>query len=175
MRRLWPVSWTATRTRSIRWSGGTRGFRYARSLGMDAGTAADMVQDALVKAYVGLEGCRNPDCFGAWAGRILRNGCLDYLKSAARRSVPLPPSLPSHRGNPDLEEERSRLRRRLKEALAALPDEQREAFLMKHGEGLSYEEIAKLTGGSVSALKMRVHRAREALRDQLHISLSDRM
>ena len=50
---------------------------------------------------------------------------------------------------------------------AMLPEEQREAFLMKHGEGLSYDEMADLACASVSAMKMRVHRATEALRDHL--------
>ena len=52
-------------------------------------------------------------------------------------------------------------------ALTLLPQEQREAFLMKHAEGLSYDEMAELTNASVSAMKMRVHRATELLREQL--------
>jgi RNA polymerase sigma-70 factor (ECF subfamily) len=48
-------------------------------------------------------------------------------------------------------------------ALAALPVEKREAFVLKHVEGMSYEEMAKVTGARIPTLKMRVHRAREAL------------
>jgi RNA polymerase sigma-70 factor (ECF subfamily) len=48
-----------------------------------------------------------------------------------------------------------------------LPSEQREAFLLKHVEELTYEEIAKMTGVSVPALKMRVKRACDSLRDLL--------
>jgi RNA polymerase sigma-70 factor (ECF subfamily) len=143
-------------------------FRRARWMGLDADTAADMVQDALVKAYQSLSTCREPDRFGFWVGKILRNQCLDFLKSAARRSVPLSPFLAANHGNPELEEQRSTLRNRLMAALALLPQEQREAFLMKHGEGLSYDEMAELTHVSVSAMKMRVHRATELLREQLH-------
>jgi RNA polymerase sigma-70 factor (ECF subfamily) len=95
------------------------------------------------------------------------------LKRADRRSVPVSHSLTSNRGNPELEEARSRLRNLLQEALAALPDEQREAFLMKHGEGCSYEEMAKLAHTSVSAMKMRVYRAREALQAHLRVLGSD--
>ena len=142
-------------------------FRRARWMGLDADTAADMVQDSLLKAYESLGSCRDPNRFHVWAGQILRNKCLDFLKSAARRGVPLSLSLPSDWGNPELEQERSALRGRLREALAALPEEHREAFLMKHGEDLSYEEMTELTGASVSAMKMRVHRARELLRAQL--------
>jgi RNA polymerase sigma-70 factor, ECF subfamily len=134
---------------------------------LDADTAADMVQDTLIKAYQNLSSCREPDRFGFWVGKILRNQCLDFFKSAARRSVPLSPLLAANHGNPELEEQRSSLRDRLMAALTLLPQEQREAFLMKHGEGLSYDEMAELTNASVSAVKMRVHRATEFLREQL--------
>jgi RNA polymerase sigma-70 factor, ECF subfamily len=143
-------------------------FRRARWMGLDADTAADIVQDALIKAYQNLSTCREPDRFGFWVGKILRNQCLDFLKSAARRSVPLSPFLAANHGNPELEEQRSTLRNRLMAALTLLPQEQREAFLMKHAEGLSYDEMAELTNASVSAMKMRVHRATELLREQLH-------
>ena len=52
-------------------------------------------------------------------------------------------------------------------ALASLTAEQREAFVMKHVEGRSYEEMAGLLGVGIDALKMRVHRARDALKEQL--------
>jgi len=48
-----------------------------------------------------------------------------------------------------------------------LPTEQREAFLLKYVEEMRYEEIAGMTGASVSALKMRVKRACDTLRDLL--------
>jgi RNA polymerase sigma-70 factor (ECF subfamily) len=142
-------------------------FRRARWMGVDADTAADMVQDSLIKAYENLRTCREPDRFGFWVGQIVRNRCLDFLKSAARRSVPLPVFLAGNHGNPEVEEQRNRLRSRLNVALGMLPQEQREAFLMKHAEGLSYDEMAELTNSSVSAMKMRVHRAIDALRDHL--------
>jgi RNA polymerase sigma-70 factor (ECF subfamily) len=52
-------------------------------------------------------------------------------------------------------------------ALAALSDEQREAFLMRHVEDLSYEDMSVATGAGVSALKMRVKRACDTLRARL--------
>ncbi len=137
-------------------------FRRARWMGLDADTSADMVQDALVKVYENLGSCRNPGQFRSWVGQILRNRCLDFLKSAARRSVPLPFTLPAD-GDPQGDAEQNALRSRLNEALAALPEEQRDAFLMKHAEDLPYEEMSAITGISVSALKMRVYRARETL------------
>jgi RNA polymerase sigma-70 factor (ECF subfamily) len=72
-----------------------------------------------------------------------------------------------------VEEKRTRLRKLLLDALAALPQEQREAFLMKHGEGCSYDEMAELAETSVSAMKMRVHRATETLRERLRVLASE--
>jgi RNA polymerase sigma-70 factor (ECF subfamily) len=59
------------------------------------------------------------------------------------------------------------IRTRVWTALDALTPEQREAFVLKHVEGRSYEEIAAVMDLSVPSLKMRVHRAREALRGLL--------
>jgi RNA polymerase sigma-70 factor, ECF subfamily len=56
------------------------------------------------------------------------------------------------------------LRSRLARALAGLDAPHREAFLLKLGEGLEYDEIARMTGASVPALKMRVKRARDQVR-----------
>jgi RNA polymerase sigma-70 factor (ECF subfamily) len=52
-------------------------------------------------------------------------------------------------------------------ALSRLESAQREAFLLRHVEGLSYEEISEITGDGISALKMRVKRATARLRDLL--------
>ena len=52
-------------------------------------------------------------------------------------------------------------------ALETLPAEQREAFLLRHVEELSYEDMAVITGAGLSALRMRVKRACDALRIRL--------
>jgi RNA polymerase sigma-70 factor (ECF subfamily) len=139
-------------------------FRRARWMGLEPDAAADLVQDTFIKAYESLGTCRDPSRFYVWVAQILRNKCLDFFKSASRRVVPLSLSIPADWGNPELEQSRNALRTRLIDVLAALPEEQREAFLMKHGDDMSYEEMAELTGASVSAMKMRVHRARDLLR-----------
>jgi RNA polymerase sigma-70 factor (ECF subfamily) len=59
------------------------------------------------------------------------------------------------------------LRDAIGRAMATLDEDQREAFLLKHVEQLSYEEMAEVTGAGVSALKMRVKRACERLRIEL--------
>jgi RNA polymerase sigma-70 factor, ECF subfamily len=140
---------------------------YRHALGMvgDPDAAADLVQDSFLKGYTSLAHCGEPDRFGAWIFRILRNRCLDYLKDRRRQTVPLEEAtaFAPGRDGPERQLEQAELRRSLASALAALPAPQREAFLLKHVDGLSYEEMAELLGASVSALKMRVMRAREAM------------
>lgn len=143
-------------------------FRHARGMGIGRDAAEDLVQDAFVRAYTSLSGCRQPERFGLWVFRIFRHRCLDHLKDIRRRTVPLEDvTLFSDRGRPEAEAARTELRDDLVQALDGLGDDLREAFLMKHHEDRDYEEMADITGASVSALKMRVHRAREALQQAL--------
>jgi RNA polymerase sigma-70 factor (ECF subfamily) len=144
-------------------------LRYAYGMVSDQDAAADLVQDGLVKAYASLATCQEPARFGAWLFRIVKNRCTDYLKEHRRRDVPLEPDAPfvSDRDDPARDLERARLRGAVERALAELPEAQRDAFLLKHVEGRSYEEMAEMLGDGVSALKMRVMRAREALKASL--------
>lgn len=148
-------------------------YRHAVGMGLDHDTASDLVQDAFVKAYTSLADCRDPEKFRVWAFRILRNRCLDHFKNIRRNSVPLEKVTLETGGTPGRDLEREDLRRLLRAALDALPDDMRDAFLMKHHEGRSYDEMADLAGASVSAMKMRVHRAREALQERLQSTVSD--
>jgi RNA polymerase sigma-70 factor (ECF subfamily) len=63
--------------------------------------------------------------------------------------------------------ENAERRRAIERALQSLTPEQREVFVLKHVEELSYEEIAARTGASVASLKMRMHRAYDRLRGEL--------
>ena len=147
---------------------------YAHAMRMTgrSDVATDLVQASLVKAYTSLHRCRNPDRFGAWAFRIVSNRCKDYLKNVRRKDVALEDAAPvAGSRDPEDDLERSELRHRLDRAMAELPEDQREAFVMKHEEGRSYGEMAELVGMSVGALKMRVHRARETLKELLEEEL----
>jgi RNA polymerase sigma-70 factor (ECF subfamily) len=140
-------------------------YRYAAAMVLDHALAEDMVQDVFVRAYSKLGECRDPLRFRSWLFRMLRNRCFDHLKSPLNRAVPLDTaaSLDDHAQMPNERLEQIRLRAALAESLAALPDIQREAFLMHHVEAIPYETMSELLDVSVSALKMRVLRAREAL------------
>lgn len=143
-------------------------YRYARNLRIDHDVASDMVQDAFVTAYTRIEQCADPDRFRYWLFRILRNRCLDWLRDVRRRSVALDDvTLEAGGRSPHESASGAELRHSIEHALDTLTIDLREAFLMKHHEGRSYQEMAELADASVSAMKMRVHRAREALREAL--------
>jgi RNA polymerase sigma-70 factor (ECF subfamily) len=140
-------------------------FRHALGMVGDRDAAADMVQDSLVKAYTRLHTCNEPARFAAWVFRILRNRCRDWLKNRRQHTVELKDDTVVTADHDDalVAVERAQLGRVVEAALARLPEAQREAFLLKHVEGLSYEEMAERLDTGVSALKMRVMRARESL------------
>ncbi|OGU00653.1 MAG: hypothetical protein A2085_07295 [Gemmatimonadetes bacterium GWC2_71_10] len=140
--------------------------RYAVSLLGDADLAADAVQEAFIRAFDSLGSCREPDRFGAWFYRILTNQCHTVrTRSGARRdTVPVEDAGLTSRERADAGLEQGELAARLEAALDQLTPEQREAFVLKYVDERSYEEMAALLDVSADALKMRVHRAREALR-----------
>ncbi len=131
--------------------------------------AADLVQTALVTGFKKLGSCREPDRVGAWLFRILSNLAKDHIRSPRRRDVPLDklPEMAGRTGDPLDSAYRGEVRNRIKAALGKLTPEQREAFVLKHVEGRSYEEMAAVLDVSRNSLKMRVHRAREALKGLL--------
>ena len=142
--------------------------RYAlHSLGNQA-DAEDAVQEMLVRAYRALERCAAPERFGAWLFQILVNRCRTIGGQRTRREqVVGADEVALHRAGVADTGERQAWSDTIRWALARLSAEQREAFLLKHVEELSYEEMALMTGEGVSALKMRVKRACEALRGLL--------
>lgn len=144
-------------------------YRHALGMVRSPDVAADLTQDSLIRAFVRLEDCNDPSRFAAWVFRILRNRCLDYLKDRRRDTVPLEEDTAFARemDDPEVSLEQAETRAAMMRALEMLPEAQREAFLLKHVEDRSYEEMAELLDASVSALKMRVMRAREALQAHL--------
>ena len=140
-------------------------YRYGLGLGLDGDTALDLLQDTFVKAHERLAQCRDGERVRAWLFRIYRNAVLDWRKDVRRGEVPMTGIMEAAADGEFAEQ--YAMREAIGAALAGLPDILREAFLLRHDAGHSYEEIAELTGTSLSAAKMRVARAREALRDAL--------
>ena len=143
--------------------------RYAARMLGSVDAAEDAVQDAFIRAYDQLAQCRDPDNFVGWFFLILRNRCFAERRRETRIGPMLdvetqPIAAPEQ---PDRIMETKERVRALQEALLQLTPDQREVFVLKHIEGLSYEEIAARIGGSVPSLKMRMHRAYDRLRERL--------
>jgi len=145
-----------------------RAIRYARSMLSDPRDAEEAVQDAFVRAYRSLGKYEDSERFGAWLMRILLNRCRTTAGRIGRRNklfiVDDSAELGAGEAHPA---ERTAWREEIDRALAMLDENQREAFLLKHVEELDYEEMSAVTGAGISALKMRVKRACERLRDML--------
>lgn len=144
-------------------------LRYAARLLGNREDAEEACQDAFLRAFRALDSYAESDRFGAWLYRILVNRCRSY---AVRRrgtledatdSEALATLAPAYDSGAD----QLGLREELDRAIACLDLEQREAFLLKHVDDLSYDEMSAITGVGVSALKMRVKRACDRLRDLL--------
>jgi RNA polymerase sigma-70 factor (ECF subfamily) len=140
--------------------------RYAVRMLGDRGDADDVMQRVWMRVYRNVANCREPKRFGAWLYQIVVNECRTHLSRRTNRDRRFaePTELERLVAGKDTD---VLLRDEIQRALDALPDEQREAFVLKHVEQLEYEEMAEVTGAGVSALKMRVKRATGRLRDLL--------
>ena len=141
--------------------------RYATRMLGSVDAAEDAVQDAFVRAFDQLAQCKEPDKFIGWFFLILRNRCF-----AERRRNRTSTSLEAADDvaavdRADGGAETAEQRRALQHALLELTPDQREVFVLKHVEGLSYGEIAERLSTSIPSLKMRMHRAYDKLREQL--------
>jgi RNA polymerase sigma-70 factor, ECF subfamily len=126
----------------------------------------DLCHDVFIKMISGLSGLKNPDAFEAWLFRIARNVAMDSLrrKRLWRMFVPFEPKHEQiaeapRSGNAKLEEFRA--------ALEGMPPNQKELILLLAENDWTYEQLAEITHSSVSAVKSRLFRAREYLRQRV--------
>jgi RNA polymerase sigma-70 factor (ECF subfamily) len=129
--------------------------------------AEDALQETLVRAYRALDRCEQPERVRAWLLQILINRCRTRLSRRDPFVRDAMGDLAVERAVVPDQSDGAAWREEIQRALAALPPDQREAFLLKHVEELTYDEIAAITDVSVPALKMRVSRACERLRQLL--------
>ena len=146
-----------------------RCLRFARNMLGNDQDAEEAVQDAFVRVHDSFPRFREDARFDPWLFRILANRCRTLLARSRRHrslieygDVPISAAAP-----PESEDFGADWAEEVRMVLDSLPAEQREAFLMRHVEDLSYEDIAAATGVGLSALRMRVKRACDALRARL--------
>lgn len=134
--------------------------------------ARDVVQEAYLRAYKGLKRFRGDAQFSTWMYRITANCASTFLGRRQRnRCEELTEDLSTRderpAASPEVQAEATALRERLQVALRALPPKLRAVVILRDVYDLPHEAIAAELGISESAAKVRLHRARKKLRDDL--------
>jgi RNA polymerase sigma-70 factor (ECF subfamily) len=146
----------------------------------DATEAEDLAQNVFVQVFRSAHRYKSSAKFSTWLFTIARNLCLNEIRRRSRHRTEsldapqlhaedeLPHQLPD-RSAPGPPENllQAELVSKLEQALAELPETQRTALLLCRQEDLSYEEIARVLGCSLSATKSLIHRGRETLKLKL--------
>ena len=137
-------------------------WRFAYSLTGSRADAEDLLQDALIRAYRGLDGLRDESRFTGWLLSIVRTVHLDSLRRERSRPQAYeepPPYLAAQDAEP--------LSPAVAEALARLPHAQQQLLALFYLEGLSLEETGMALGIGSQAVRQRLFRSRSALRREL--------
>lgn len=148
-------------------------YRLALHLVGDPDEAEDVLQDAFISACAHITEFDGRSGLGTWLHRIVRNAALGRLRRQARHTSRLTSdteqlgSVPDEAAGPSEQILVQELGEVLEAAILALPDAPRAAFVLRDLEGLSTAEAAAALAISESALKVRLHRARQALRATL--------
>jgi len=147
-----------------------------RTLGRDE-DARDVVQEAFLRAYRGLRGFKGEAKFSSWLYRITLNLCRDWMRRERRAPVVSLPEgvdpleLADDRASPVESVEDLVARREMSAAVARamqeLPDEQRQAIMLKEYHGLTFQEIADQLDCPLSTVKTRLYQGLSVLRRRL--------
>ena len=127
----------------------------------------DILQETFVKVWKALPGFRGDSSVKTWLWRIATNEALSFLRKQQVRAVLRFESLDTTAAlmvDSDPWFDGDAAQRVLAKAIAALPPKQRSVFCMRYFEELPYEEISRITGTSVGALKASYHQAAEKVK-----------
>jgi len=156
-------------------------FNYLLRMVGDRSEAEDLAQEAFLRAFRALHRFRGGAAFPTWLYRIASNLAVDALRRRRReaaRSVSLEEPIGTDEGDvsrelpdplpdPPQRAEQAELQAEVQRAIAALSPKLREAVVMFDIQGLTYEEIAEVTGVPLGTVKSRLFNARSQLRDRL--------
>lgn len=144
--------------------------------------ANDLAQEVFVKAYLSLKRFRGDSAFSTWLYRITLNMCKNKLKSLRYRfkhkvftlghangskSKNISMDIADGSGSPADHLERQQNEIIIQDAINKLPVEQKMVIVLRHIEGLSYEQISQITGFNLGTVKSKLSRARLNLRERL--------
>lgn len=149
-------------------------FRLAYRITGTSSDAEDVVQETFLKAYRAIATFDGRASFGTWIYRIASNTALDLVAARKRRGYSVtrpqddeddrPFEIPSGSPGPDRIAASGQIQERVHAALAQLTPQERTAFVLRHFEDCSIEEISQTLGVGVSATKNTVFRAVKKLR-----------
>jgi RNA polymerase sigma-70 factor (ECF subfamily) len=149
---------------------GSSGFALALQMLHNREDAADAVQDSLCSALRKRHGFDSQrGSLHAWFLKIVRNRCLDMLRSRSRRRRQDVEWSEVHSTDqpPDRSAEKRELLNLVKQELMNMPEEQREIILLRDYHNLSYADVAQVLAIPVGTVMSRLHRARNELRRRL--------
>ncbi len=159
---------------------GGRIARLVRGFVRNEQDAQDVAQDAFLKAFARLDRFDGRSAFYTWLYRIAANTAMDHNKKVRRRPAPLPLEAPREDDegrtgispaapgpSPAQGAMTTELRRKIDEAMDALPEVYRQVVVLRELEGLSYDDMARALGVSRGTVESRLFRARERLRARL--------
>jgi len=147
-------------------------YSIARNFALDEAAAHDITQEVFLKLFAAIRGYRGESGFRTWLFRLVVNACTDERRRT-RRLVPIRETPVEARAGPDSPEAglaRAEIGRLLRSGLAGLSPRLRLAILLRHVEGMSYEEIAGVCGCSPGTVASRLSRGhRELARRLAHL------
>ena len=142
-------------------------------LAVERQDVSDLTQEALIKTAKGIKNLKEPENFKSWLNHIVANVFYDYTRKHASdikidedsdKLLELKDKIGCEPGEKCLFSEMDKI---IKTALTGLPENLRIVIVLREYEGLSYEEISKVTNTAVGTVKSRIARAREKLQNQL--------
>lgn len=140
----------------------------------DRHEAEDIAQEAFIRAFKALPGFRGRARFSSWLHQIALNLCRDHLKKRARAGGSVPMAEETLEGSRDGDGEETpdvivdaELSEVMRVEIARLPYLYREAFVLRHLQGMDYLEVAAITRVPADTVRVRAYRARELLRGRL--------
>ncbi len=147
--------------------------------------AADIAQEAFVRAFQALSTFDVTKSFGAWIAKITANLCIDHFRRRRLALVSLDAPIEAERGDRAREVAdtapiaddllgQSEAELRLDSLLASLPPRYRVVVILRYKEDLAYEEIATVLGIPLGTVKARLHRAHHLLKRRLAPGREDR-
>lgn len=129
--------------------------------------AEDAVQEAFIRTWRALPQLRQPGRFRSWLFRTTVNLCRDQLRKLKPEAGWDDAVMASSTAGPEVLCESSELQARTTEAVRQLPPQYRVLVVLRHGESLSYQEMATTLGLPLTVIKNRLYRARRLLKQAL--------